>query len=167
MDYLVRVLDNTDLGSPRTHTKKDNRINLLAINTVVAFLGQVHPPTQTTSEYPYSYNPSSLPAMAFTLFFSGKEYAPNRIIYGVNILEWLQSKYLGALAARIVQWESGEKGREGHRLGLHINPTRQGSILKKGTHPTACQIVIDSGMGKVQIVENYKFGSLGRRKMVL
>ena len=100
----------------------------------------------------------------------------------MNIQQWLQGKYLGAIAAlatRIAKWEREEEGREGVVIGwdslnepfeglvgwddLNINPTGQGSTLRKGTHPTPAQS-FRLGMGQVQTVENYKFGSLGPQK---
>ena len=161
----------------------------------------IHPPNITPtqsaiihSEYPYTHSPSpsSLPAMLwstnygrllsqtmFTLFFAGKEYAPKCVIDGVNVQEWLQAKYLGAiaeLAKKIAAWEGEDARREGVVIGwdsmnepfeglvgwddLNINPTGQGSTLKKGTHPSPAQS-LRLGMGQAQTVDNYKFGALG------
>ena len=118
----------------------------------------------------------------FTLFFAGKEYAPKCVIDGVNIQEWLQAKYLGAiseLAKRIAEWEVEEEERKGVVIGwdslnepfeglvgwddLNINPAGQGSTLKKGTHPTPAQS-FRLGMGQAQTVDNYKFGSMGPQR---
>ena len=78
--------------------------------------------TQSTilhNEYPLAHqpDPKSVPAMTwstnygrlapqtlFTLFFAGRDFAPNCIIDGLNIQDYLQSHYIeafGRLADRI------------------------------------------------------------------
>lgn len=100
----------------------------------------------------------------------------------MNVQEWLETKYFGAvaeLAKKIAAWEGEDARREGVVIGwdslnepfeglvgwedLNIIPTRQGSTLKKGTHPTPAQS-LRLGMGQTQTVDNYKFGALGPQK---
>ena len=114
----------------------------------------------------------------FTLFFAGRSYAPKCIIDNQNIQDWLQSRYIkacGILADRIsdfengrlldecvIGWDSLNEPFEGFSEweDLNVNPTSQGSTLKKGTHPTPAQS-LRLGMGIKQTVENYSFGNLG------
>ncbi|KAF5386870.1 hypothetical protein D9615_002083 [Tricholomella constricta] len=138
---------------------------------------------------PHIADPASLPAMiwstnygrllsqtVFTLFFAGRDFAPHCIIDGQNIQDYLQSHYIeacGVLADRIrlagdlldecvIGWDSLNEPFEG-LCGwddLSSNPLKQGSTLKKGTHPTPAQS-LRLGMGQAQTVENWTFGALG------
>ncbi|TFK22656.1 glycoside hydrolase [Coprinopsis marcescibilis] len=151
-------------------------------------------------EYPTPYDPqpADQPAMIwstnygrllsqtlFTFFFAGKTFAPNCIIDGVNIQDWLQDRYVeafGRLADRIAEydargvqesrgtlfdecvigWDSMNEPFEG-LVGwnnLNENPKEQGSTLKKGTYPTPAQ-GLRLGMGEKQTVENWTFGAFG------
>ncbi|GLB35626.1 putative cellulase (glycosyl hydrolase family 5) [Lyophyllum shimeji] len=134
-------------------------------------------------------DPASLPAMiwstnygrllcqtVFTLFFAGRVFAPRCIIDGKNIQDWLQEHYIaafGALADRIraagglyedcvIGWDSLNEPFEGlcGWENLNQSPSKQGSTLKKGTHPTPAQS-LRLGMGQAQTVENWTFGALG------
>lgn len=144
-------------------------------------------------EYPFAHapEPATLPAMIwstnygrlvsqtmYTLFFAGKDFAPNCIIDGKNIQDYLQEHYIeafGQLADRIrafengslfeecvIGWDSLNEPFEGlcSWEDLSANPTTQGSTAKKGTYPTPAQS-LRLGMGEAQKVENYKFGSFG------
>ncbi|PPQ78352.1 hypothetical protein CVT25_011635 [Psilocybe cyanescens] len=158
-------------------------------------------------EYPSPYSahgpsPATLPAMAwstnygrllsqtvFTLFFAGRDFAPNCIIDGVNIQDYLQGHYIeavgrlvdrirahddalvaqglcargeGLLDACVIGWDSMNEPFEG-LCGwgdLSVNPTEQGSTLKKGTYPTPAQS-LRLGMGQKQTVEHWTFGAMG------
>ncbi|ESK92278.1 glycoside hydrolase family 5 protein [Moniliophthora roreri MCA 2997] len=138
-------------------------------------------------------DPASLPAMVwstnygrllsqtiFTLFFAGKDFAPKCIIDGKNIQDYLQEHYIeamGQLADRIrdtasdllddcvIGWDSMNEPFEG-LCGwddLNVNPTAQGSTLKKGTYPTPAQS-FRLGMGQAQTVEHWTFGMFGPRR---
>ncbi|KAF8959759.1 glycoside hydrolase family 5 protein [Flammula alnicola] len=144
-------------------------------------------------EYPFAHepDPASLPAMVwstnygrllsqtvFTLFFAGRDFAPNCIIDGVNIQDYLQNHFIeacGQLVDRIkafdggslfddciIGWDSLNEPFEGlcGWEDLHTNPTKQGSTLKKGTYPTPAQS-LRLGMGQAQTVENWTFGVMG------
>ncbi|KAF9228906.1 glycoside hydrolase family 5 protein [Gyrodon lividus] len=137
-------------------------------------------------------DPASLPAMIwstnygrlasqtlFALFFGGKSFAPKCVIDGVNIQDYLQSHFaraFGVLAERIrdagglldevvIGWDSMNEPAEGF-IGyedLNIYPTEQGSTLKKGTVPTPLQS-FKLGMGVVQTLDNFTFGSFGPKR---
>src|SRR6266702_547525 len=154
--------------------------------------------TQSTilhNEYPLAHDPdpASVPAMTwstnygrlapqtlFTLFFAGRDFAPNCILDGSNIQDYLQSHYIeafGQLADRIrdagdllddcvIGWDSLNEPSEG-LVGypdLLSLPTRQGSTLKKGPTPTPAQS-LRLGMGQAQTVENWSFGGFGPQRL--
>lgn len=114
----------------------------------------------------------------FTLFFAGRDFAPNCIIDGVNIQDYLQNHYIeacGQLADRIkafddgslfeeciIGWDSMNEPFEGlcEWEDLNTNPMKQGSTLKKGTYPTPAQS-LRLGMGQAQTVDNWEFGMMG------
>ena len=112
----------------------------------------------------------------FTLFFSGKTFAPKAIIDGENIQDWLQGRFIkafGELADRIrdagdlldecvIGWDSMNEPNEGFCGYEDLNTVsqEQGSTLKKGSFPTPVQS-LKLGMGQKQTVENWKFGSMG------
>ncbi|RDB19404.1 hypothetical protein Hypma_013606 [Hypsizygus marmoreus] len=134
-------------------------------------------------------DPATLPAMiwstnygrllaqtVFTLFFAGRAFAPYCIIDGKNIQDYLQDHYIeafGHLADRIrnagdlldecvIGWDSLNEPFEGlcGWDNLSENPTKQGSTLKKGTHPTPAQS-LRLGMGQAQTVDNWTFSNVG------
>ncbi len=117
----------------------------------------------------------------FTLFFAGRAYAPNCVIDGANIQDYLQNHFIeacGRLADRIAAFEGGSL-LDGCVIGwdsmnepfeglcgwedVQVNPTAQGSTLKKGTYPTPAQS-LRLGMGQAQTVENWTFGVTGPSK---
>ncbi|TFK32596.1 glycoside hydrolase superfamily [Crucibulum laeve] len=145
------------------------------------------------SEYPLAHqpDPASLPAMVwstnygrllsqtvFTLFFAGRDFAPECIIDDMNIQDWLQNHYIeamGHLADRIrefdggslleecvIGWDSLNEPFEGlcGWEDLNLTPVKQGSTLKKGTYPTPAQS-LRLGMGQAQTVDNWSFGVFG------
>ncbi|PFH53542.1 glycoside hydrolase family 5 protein [Amanita thiersii Skay4041] len=140
--------------------------------------------------HPQETDPAKLPAMlwstnygrlisqtVFTLFYAGRDFAPHCIIDGQNIQDYLQSHYIEAVGQLadcihetdptlfddcVIGWDSMNEPFEG-LVGwddLNQNPQKQGTTLKKGTHPTPAQN-FRLGMGKAQTVENWSFGSLG------
>lgn len=145
-------------------------------------------------EYPIpaSRNPAEMPAMIwstnygrlisqtmFALFFGGSTFAPKCIIDGVNIQEYLQTHFANAfakLAERVaaagdlldevvIGWDSMNEPAEGLIAwdDLNIYPQQQGSTLKKGTVPSPAQS-FRLGMGQVQTLDNYSFGSMGPKR---
>jgi hypothetical protein len=153
--------------------------------------------TQSTilhNEYPLAHqpDPASVPAMTwstnygrlapqtlFTLFFAGRDFAPNCTIDGLNIQDYLQSHYIeafGQLADRVrnagdllddcvLGWDSLNEPSEG-LVGypdLHSLPAKQGSTLKRGPTPTPAQS-LRLGMGQAQTVENWTFNTFGPKR---
>lgn len=141
---------------------------------------------------PASRNPAEMPAMIwstnygrlvsqtmFALFFGGSTFAPKCIIDGVNIQEYLQTHFANAfakLAERVaaagdlldevvIGWDSMNEPAEGLISwdDLNVYPQQQGSTLKKGTVPSPAQS-FRLGMGQVQTLDNYSFGSMGPKR---
>ncbi|KAI0127639.1 glycoside hydrolase family 5 protein [Xylariales sp. AK1849] len=117
-------------------------------------------------------------ATIFTFFFAGRDFAPNCIIDGVNIQDYLQSHFLracGHLATRIneagdllndvvIGWESmnePNRGMIGH-VDLSVIPKEQ--ALKKGTAPTLWQAIL-TGSGRACEVDTWDMGGLGPYKV--
>lgn len=115
----------------------------------------------------------------FALFFGGSTFAPKCIIDGVNIQEYLQTHFANAfaeLAQRVaaagdlldevvIGWDSMNEPAEGLISWDDLNayPQQQGSTLKKGTVPYPAQS-FRLGMGQVQTLDNYSFGSMGPKR---
>jgi hypothetical protein len=115
----------------------------------------------------------------FALFFGGSTFAPKCIIDGVNIQEYLQTHFANAfakLAERVaaagdlldevvIGWDSMNEPAEGLISwdDLNVYPQQQGSTLKKGTVPSPAQS-FRLGMGQVQTLDNYSFGSMGPKR---
>jgi len=133
-------------------------------------------------EYPkmvWATNYTRLAAQTiFTMFFSGREFAPKCIIDGVNIQDYLQGHFVDACAylARKIH-EAGDlegecvigyetvnepnKGYYGH-TDLSTVPTDQ--KLRKHTSPTAFQSML-TGSGRAVEVEVWDFGGFGPHKI--
>ena len=113
----------------------------------------------------------------FTFFFAGREYAPKAIINGVNIQDFLQDHYLGALqylAQRIHQagdledstvigWESINEPSIGLVGYTDINIVMSSQQLRKTTCPSAFQCML-LGEGIATKVEVYDWTNLGPQK---
>jgi len=120
----------------------------------------------------------------FTLFFAGRVFAPNCIIDGINIQDYLQQHYIaafGELADRIKQadeaeglelldacvigWDSLNEPAEGFVGWDDLNqyPKQQTTTLKKGTTPSPAQS-LRLGMGQPQTVDIWDFGAFGPRR---
>ncbi len=151
------------------------------------------------SEWPLPHNsdPASFPAMIwgtnygrllsqtlFTLFFAGRAFAPNCIIDGINIQDYLQQHYIaafGELADRIkradeeeglelrdacvIGWDSLNEPAEGFVEWDDLNkyPKQQTTTIKKGTTPSPVQS-FRLGMGQSQTVDTWDFGTFGPRR---
>lgn len=112
-----------------------------------------------------------------TLFFGGKMFAPNAIIDGKNIQDYLQEHFLAAirhLAERIheagdlegevvIGWESLNEPSRG-LIGIQdlaVVPKEQ--KLRIGTSPSAWQAML-TGSGRACEIDTWDFGSLGAFK---
>lgn len=141
----------------------------------------VHNTSQDPQKFPsmiWSTNYDRLAsATMFVLFFAGKRFAPKAIINGINIQDYLQSHFIGAiqhLARRlavnkylvtdvIVGWESLNEPSRGY-IGLaDISVISSEQRLRKGTCPTPFQSML-LGSGIAQRIDTYEFSHTGPRK---
>ena len=113
----------------------------------------------------------------FTMFFAGKDFAPKCIIDGVNIQDYLQGHFIGAvshLAKRIHEagdlenevvmgWESMNEPNQGLTGYVDLTVVPKEQHLKKGTCPTIWQTML-LGMGKSCEIETFDMGGLGPYK---
>lgn len=113
----------------------------------------------------------------FTLFFGGRDFAPNAIINGMNIQDFLQNHFIGAcrhLAQRIheagdleteciIGWESMNEPNKGliGAQDLSVIPSEQ--KLQKGPSPTAWQAIL-TGSGRACEIDTWDVGSFGPYK---
>ena len=113
----------------------------------------------------------------FTLFFAGRDFAPNAIINGMNIQDYLQGCFISTIrhfAARIhaagdledttvIGWETFNEPHYGFVGNLNLNKLMPNQQIKLGTVPTGFQ-AIKLGSGIAEPVDYYYFSSLGPRK---
>lgn len=113
----------------------------------------------------------------FTLFFSGRDFAPKAIINDMNIQDYLQGCFISAIkhfAARIhaagdlenttiIGWENFNEPHYGFTGTLDLNKLMANQQIKLGTVPTGFQ-AIKLGSGLPEIVDYYIFSSLGPKK---
>jgi len=146
--------------------------------TQAAFVHNVYPDPAKFPKMLWSTNYNRLACQTiFTLFFAGKDFAPNAIIDGKNIQDYLQEHYIAMckhLAQRIheagdledecvIGWESLNEPNRGY-VGwqdLTVLPPEQ--QLKKGTAPTGWQAML-TGSGRALEIDTYEFGSFGPYK---
>ena len=114
---------------------------------------------------------------AFTLFYAGKDFAPNAIIDGKNIQDYLTDHYIDAcahLAKRIheagdledecvIGWESMNEPNRGLLGWEDLNAIPEELKMRKGTMPTPWQSML-SGSGRTVEVDTWDFGSFGPYK---
>ena len=110
----------------------------------------------------------------FTLFFSGRDFAPRAIINDLNIQDFLQSCFINAIrhfAARIhdagdlenttiIGWENFNEPHYGFAGNLDLTKLMPTQQIKIGTVPTGFQ-AIKLGSGFSERCDYYEFGSFG------
>ncbi|KAL9528160.1 Glucosylceramidase [Sphaerulina musiva] len=114
----------------------------------------------------------------FTLFFSGKDFAPKCVIDGVNIQDYLQDHFVGAckhLAQRIreagdlegevvIGYETVNEPNKGYFGHPNLMTIPEGQKLRKHTTPTGFQAML-TGAGRAVEVELWDFGGFGPHKV--
>lgn len=114
----------------------------------------------------------------FTLFFAGRKYAPKAIINGVNIQDYLEDHYFGALGyladrihdakdledMTIIGWESINEPSIGLVGYTDLNIVMPSQQLRRSTCPSAFQCML-LGEGIPTNVEVYDWTQLGPRKV--
>jgi hypothetical protein len=113
----------------------------------------------------------------WTLFFAGKEYAPNCIIDGVNIQDWLQDHFVNAVGVLaehidkagglydecILGWDSINEPGEG-LIGIKdISVVPKDQAVTLGPVPTPFENM-KLAMGQAVTVPYYIFTSMGPKK---
>ncbi|KAK9729662.1 hypothetical protein K7432_000070 [Basidiobolus ranarum] len=114
-------------------------------------------------------------ATMFTLFFGGSIFAKKFIVDGVNIQEYLQTKYFQAykvLAKRIVDeglddvvtgYDTLNEPSKGWIGTKNLQYISDDQVLKKGVTPTPFQTML-MGEGHACTVETWDVGSFGPRR---
>lgn len=135
-------------------------------------------------------NPSNFPKMIwstnytrlacqtiFTLFFAGRDFAPNCIIDGKNIQDFLQDHFIGALSYfakkiheagdlednPVIGWESMNEPNRGLIGWPDISIIPDDQRLQKGTSPTVWQAIL-TGSGRACEIDTWDFGGMGPKK---
>lgn len=147
--------------------------------TEAAIVHNTYPEPENFPKMIWSTNYHRLAAATiFTLFFAGRDFAPDCIINGQNIQDYLQGHFFracGHFAKRIHEagdlenevvfgWESLNEPNRG-MIGyadLSVIPDEQ--KLKKGTSPTMWQAIL-MGSGRACEVEVWDMGGLGPYKV--
>src|SRR5436190_9177938 len=110
----------------------------------------------------------------FTLFFSGRDFAPKAIINDMNIQDFLQTCFISAIkhfAARIhtagdlenttiIGWENFNEPHYGFAGNLDLNKLMPNQQIRLGTVPTGFQ-TITLGSGLAETVDYFEFGNFG------
>ena len=146
--------------------------------TQAAFVHNVYPDPAKFPKMLWSTNYNRLACQTlFTLFFAGKDFAPNAIIDGKNIQDYLQGHYIGMckhLARRIheagdledecvIGWETLNEPNRGYVGWSDLTALPPEQQLKKGTAPTGWQAML-TGSGRALEIDTYEFGSFGPYK---
>lgn len=146
--------------------------------TEAAIVHNTYPDPDTFPKMIWSTNYHRLAAgTMFTLFFAGKDFAPNCIIDGVNIQDYLQDHFINAcahLAKRIheagdlenevvIGWESMNEPNRGMTGYIDLTVIPKDNPLKKGTCPTMWQTLL-TGMGRACEIDTWEMGGLGPYK---
>ena len=113
----------------------------------------------------------------FTLFFSGRDFAPKAIINDVNIQDFLQNCFISAIkhfAARlhaagdlenttIIGWENFNEPHYGFTGNVDLNKVMPNQQIRLGTVPTGFQ-TMTLGSGRAETVDYFEFGNFGPAK---
>ncbi|CAN8104873.1 unnamed protein product [Discula destructiva] len=113
-------------------------------------------------------------ATMFTLFFGGKDFAPKCIVDGVNVQDYLQGHFFGAikhLAHRMKEagdilddvvfgWETMNEPNKGLIAYDDISVIPEEQKLKKGTAPTVWQAIL-TGSGRSCEIDTWDMGGMG------
>lgn len=147
--------------------------------TEAAIVQNTYPEPENFPKMIWSTNYTRLAAATmFTLFFAGRDFAPKCIVNGVNVQEYLQSHFFGAiehLAKRIKEagdilddvvfgWESMNEPHRGLCGYEDISVIPKEQALKKGTSPTIWQAIL-TGSGRACEVDTWDMGGLGPYKV--
>jgi hypothetical protein len=119
--------------------------------------------------WPSNYNRYAAATM-FSLFFGGKTYAPDLIIEGENVQDWLQNRYIAAFrhcyrrlknCAAIAGWGIMNEPHNGF-IGYSNLAEAENPVMPTGPRPSPWDTMC-AASGYVTEVPVYKMSSFGRR----
>jgi hypothetical protein len=146
--------------------------------TEAALVHNTYPDPQTFPKMIWSTNYTRLACQVmFTFFFAGRDFAPKCIIDGVNIQDYLQDHFIGALSHLakavheagdledevVIGWESMNEPNRGLVGWPDITVIPHEQKLQKGTSPTAWQAIL-TGSGRAVEIDTWDFGGMGPYK---
>lgn len=141
----------------------------------------VHNQWPNPAEFPKMLWPTNYTRLAtqvtFTLFFAGRDLAPNAIIDGKNIQDYLTDHFIAAcahLAQRIhdaggleddciIGWETMNEPHRGLIGWEDLDAIPDDLKMRKGTMPTPWQAIL-TGSGRAVEVDVYDFSTFGPYK---
>ncbi|KIW28140.1 uncharacterized protein PV07_07822 [Cladophialophora immunda] len=141
----------------------------------------VHNSWPDPAQFPKMLWPTNYTRMAtettFTLFYAGRDFAPNAIIDGKNIQDYLTDHFISAcahLAQRIhdaggledeciIGWETMNEPHRGLIGWEDLNALPDDLKMRKGTMPTPWQSIL-TGSGRATEVDVYDFSTFGSYK---
>lgn len=141
----------------------------------------VHNTWPKPAEFPKMLWPTNYTRLAaqvtFTLFYAGRDFAPNAIIDGKNIQDYLTDHFIGAcahLAQRIhdaggledecvIGWETMNEPHRGLVGWEDLDAIPDELRMRKGTCPTPWQAIL-TGAGRAAEVDVYDFSTFGSYK---
>jgi len=113
----------------------------------------------------------------FTLFFSGRDFAPKAIINGINIQDFLQNCYIEMIRyfakrihdagdlenTTIIAWENFNEPHYGFAGNQNLNALSPSQQIRLGTVPTGFQ-TMRLGSGFAETCNYFEFGAFGPAK---
>jgi hypothetical protein len=141
----------------------------------------VHNTWPDPAKYPKMLWPTNYTRLAtettFTLFYAGRDFAPNAIIDGKNIQDYLTDHFINAcahLAQRIhdagdledecvIGWESMNEPHRGLIGWEDLENLPDELKMRKGTMPSPWQSIL-TGSGRATEVDTYEFNTFGPYK---
>ena len=141
----------------------------------------VHNTWPESTEYPKMLWPTNYTRLAtettFTLFYAGRDFAPNAIIDGKNIQDYLTDHFIDAcahLAQRIhdaggledecvIGWETMNEPHRGLIGWEDLDAIPDELKMRKGTCPTPWQSIL-TGAGRAVEIDVYSFSTFGPYK---
>ena len=136
-----------------------------------AFIHQHHGDPLPRMIWPANYNKLAAATM-FTLFFAGRDFAPNFLVGGQNIQDFLQGHYIRAVQQvavtlqdlpNVIGYEPMNEPSRGYIGEEDINRIPHAIEVKLGATPTILQSMA-LGAGIPTTVHVYKLGLTGFRK---
>jgi hypothetical protein len=141
----------------------------------------VHNEWPDVTDFPKMLWPTNYTRLAtettFTLFYAGRDFAPNAIIDGKNIQDFLTDHFIAACTELakginkagdledvcVIGWESMNEPHRGLVGWEDMNALPDNLKMRKGTMPTPWQSLL-TGSGRALEIDTWDFGSFGPYK---